>query len=93
MKLEYSSLAYILVEESPPREGIPGMTSIHTNAYKKLVERLKNARLSAGLTQVEVAEEMDLTQSAISKCESGERRVDAIELKAFATSTEFRSSS
>ena len=60
------------------------MSSIHTKAYKKLVERLKTARLAAGLTQVEVAEEMDLTQSAVSKCESGERRVDVIELKAFA---------
>lgn len=60
------------------------MSSIHSEEYRQLVARLKAARIAAGLTQVEVAEELEMTQSAVSKCEAGERRVDAIELKAFA---------
>ena len=60
------------------------MSSIHTREYQKLLERLKAARQKAGLTQVEVGEELGLTQSVVSKCESGERRIDAVELKAFA---------
>lgn len=61
------------------------MSSIHSEDYQKLLERLKAARTTAGLTQVQVAEKLQLTQSVVSKCESGERRIDAIELKAFAS--------
>lgn len=60
------------------------MSSIHSPEYRKLLERLRAARQAAGLTQVEVAEQLELTQSVISKCESGERRIDAVELMAFA---------
>ena len=48
-------------------------------ASKKL-----QARLNAGLTQVDVAKIMGKHQSYISKCESGERRVDFVELLDFA---------
>jgi transcriptional regulator with XRE-family HTH domain len=37
-------------------------------------------RREAGLTQVQVAERLDVPQSFVSKYESGERRLDAIEL-------------
>ena len=56
----------------------------HSNAYASLARRLKEARLDAGLTQVVAAERLHKPQSFISKCESGERRVDVLELKAFA---------
>ena len=46
--------------------------------------KLRQARLDAGLTQVEVAQALDKPQSYVSKCESGERRVDIVELRAFA---------
>ena len=49
-----------------------------------MLARLRSARDEAELTQVEVAEALKLTQSVVSKCESGERRVDAVELKMFA---------
>lgn len=42
------------------------------------------ARLDARLTQVEAARRLHRPQSFISKCESGQRRVDVIELVEFA---------
>jgi transcriptional regulator with XRE-family HTH domain len=36
------------------------------------------------LTQQEVAARLDVPQSYVSKCESGERRVDVVELAEFA---------
>jgi transcriptional regulator with XRE-family HTH domain len=45
-------------------------------AYRLFLRRLREARLAAGLTQVEVAAKLGRPQSFVSKCESGERRVD-----------------
>lgn len=59
--------------------------SIHSKEYKVVLQRLKKARLEAGLTQVEVAKKLGHHQSYISKIESGERRVDVVELKRIAT--------
>lgn len=58
--------------------------SIHTKEYKKVIERLKKARLEAGLKQVEVAKKLAKPQSYVSKIEQGERRVDVAELKKIA---------
>ncbi len=58
--------------------------SLHSDAYRRFLERLKRARRESGLTQLEVARRLDRPQSYVSKCESGERRVDVIELVAFA---------
>jgi transcriptional regulator with XRE-family HTH domain len=58
--------------------------SVHDDDYKKLVERLKQARLNAGLSQQAVAGKLDKPQSYVSKIESGERRLDIIETKALA---------
>jgi transcriptional regulator with XRE-family HTH domain len=54
------------------------------NAYAKLGALLKQARLEANLTQTEVAKLLGKTQAYVSKCELGERRIDVIELAAFA---------
>jgi transcriptional regulator with XRE-family HTH domain len=45
---------------------------------------LRTARQEAGLTQAEVAAHFERPQSFVSKCESGERRIDPTELGAFA---------
>ena len=55
--------------------------SIFKEEYKKLIRKLKKARLEAGLSQVQVAKQLETNQSYISKIEIGERRVDVIELK------------
>ncbi|MEK7613669.1 MAG: helix-turn-helix transcriptional regulator [Patescibacteria group bacterium] len=58
--------------------------SIHSKEYKIVLERMRKARLEAGLTQVQVAKKLGHHQSYVSKIESGERRVDVIELNKFA---------
>ncbi len=55
--------------------------SVTSEDYKVLLACLKEAREGAGLTQIEVAERLGLSQSQVSKCERGERRVDVIELR------------
>lgn len=59
-------------------------SSVYSLRYQEFLRRLKAARLEAGLTQVEVANLLDVPQSYVSKCESGERRVDIVELMDFA---------
>ena len=58
--------------------------SIYSKDYKEIIERLKKARIEAGLAQQEVADKLDKPQSYISKIESGERRLDVAEIKKFA---------
>lgn len=58
--------------------------SIHTKEYRVFVERLRKARLDAGLTQVQVAKKLGRPQSHISNVEKGQQRVDVVELKRFA---------
>jgi transcriptional regulator with XRE-family HTH domain len=58
--------------------------SIQTKEYAYFVEKLRNARLDAGLTQVQVAKKLKRPQSHISNVESGQQRVDVIELQRFA---------
>jgi len=53
-------------------------------AYRLFLTRLRQARIDAGLTQAEVAAKLRRPQSFVSKCESGERRVDVVELKELA---------
>ena len=60
------------------------MTSTHSEDYQFLLRRLREARLAAGLTQNAVAVSLKVPQSQVSKIESGERRIDVIELKRLA---------
>lgn len=57
---------------------------IFTQDHKLVIKKLKEARLSVGLDQKKVAQKLGKTQSFISKIESGQRRVDIVQLKEFA---------
>lgn len=59
-------------------------TTIYTKEHKFMVERLRQARKEAGLDQKRVAALLKRPQSFISKVESGQRRVDVVELRTFA---------
>jgi transcriptional regulator with XRE-family HTH domain len=59
-------------------------SSVYSEKYQAFLTRLRAARLEVGLTQVEVAERLQVPQSYVSKSESGERRLDVIELTEFA---------
>ena len=58
--------------------------AIYSEEHRSLVLKLKKARKEAGLGQEEVAKILKVSQSYISKIESGQRRVDIVQLKAFA---------
>ena len=56
------------------------MRSPHTPAYRRMLARLVRARELAGLTQRDAARSLGMPQSRLSRIESGERRLDVIEL-------------
>ena len=58
--------------------------TIYSKEHKFIVKQLKKAREEAGLSQSEVAKLLHKTQSYISKIESGQRKIDIVQLKAFA---------
>lgn len=49
-----------------------------------MCERLRAAREDAGFTQADAADALSRPQNFVSKCETAERRIDAIELAEFA---------
>lgn len=58
--------------------------SVYSKDYKDIIERLKTARIDAGMAQQDIADKLGKPQSYISKIESGERRLDVGEMKKFA---------
>jgi transcriptional regulator with XRE-family HTH domain len=54
--------------------------SSHTEPYRRVLAALRQARENAGLTQQLVTERLDTYASFVSKVESGERRLDVVEL-------------
>jgi len=57
--------------------------SVFSDRYRRFLSQLKTARIEAGLSQTEAANRLGRPQSFVSKCESGERRVDVVELLGF----------
>lgn len=55
--------------------------SIYSAEYQQVCQLLRELRHEAGLTQVQVAERLGVPQSFVSKYESGQRRLDVIELR------------
>ena len=52
--------------------------SVHHKRYAQLRSVLKQVRNTAGLTQVQLAEHLQIEQSNLSKIERGERYIDAL---------------
>lgn len=58
--------------------------TIYHDAYVQFLAKIRQARLDAKLTQEQVARLLGKPQSFVSKVESGERRLDFIELQVLA---------
>jgi DNA-binding XRE family transcriptional regulator len=64
------------------REAVPPMQkSLYSRHYKVFLVELRATRTRLGVTQQELAARLDATQSFVSKCERGERRLDVAELR------------
>jgi len=59
------------------------LRAFHSPRYQNMCRRLKEARRRSGLTQAEAAKALGQPQNFVSKCETGERRIDPIELADF----------
>lgn len=67
--------------------------SIHSAEYERFLVLLRNTRVQSGLTQDELAMKLNATQSFVSKCERGERRIDIVELGAWCSALDVSLSS
>lgn len=59
--------------------------NLYSKEHKTIIEKLKKARQEAGLDQIEVAKKLSRSQSYLSKIESGQRKIDVVQLKKFAS--------
>lgn len=57
--------------------------STFSDEYAVFLRLLRQSRTAAGVTQEQLAERIGNTQSFVSKCERGERRLDIVEVRAF----------
>jgi transcriptional regulator with XRE-family HTH domain len=57
--------------------------SIHSTQYAAFLKVLRHTRKRSGFTQIQLAEKIAETQTFVSKCERGERRIDVVELRSF----------
>lgn len=55
--------------------------TIHSHEQQVLVDLLRELRLKAGLSQVQLAEALDEPQAMISRVETGGRRLDVVECR------------
>lgn len=59
------------------------MGTTQSRRYREFLARLRQAREEAGLTQQQAAAKLKRPQSFVSRCETGERRVDVLEFEEF----------
>jgi predicted transcriptional regulator len=57
------------------------LKNIHSTEHERLCALLRELRVEAELTQADLADKLDVPQSFVSKYESGERRLDVLELR------------
>lgn len=58
------------------------MKPIHSRDHQRLCALIRRLREEKGVTQSALAERLDVPQSFVSKIETGERRLDVLELRA-----------
>lgn len=54
--------------------------SIHQKRYHAMIALLRGKREAKGITQIQLAEKLNVSQTVVSKIETCERRLDLIEL-------------
>lgn len=59
----------------------PMQKTLYTREYQHMLKVLREKRTLAGVSQAELAKRLEWTQAEVSKCETGVRRLDVIELK------------
>lgn len=57
--------------------------SVFRREYDLLTKLLRETRQERSITQIELAQRLGETQSFVSKCERGDRRLDLVQLRAF----------
>jgi transcriptional regulator with XRE-family HTH domain len=62
--------------------------TIYSEQYAQFIHLLRTVREESGLTQGDIATRLGETQSFVSKCERGERRLDVVELRAWCAALE-----
>jgi len=55
--------------------------TLYTREYQQMLALLRAKRTEAQISQVELARRLDWTQADVSKCETGVRRLDVVELR------------
>jgi len=63
--------------------------SIYTKEQKALIKTLRHIRKRANLSQSELAAKLGKPQSFVSKYESGERRLDFLEIRSICIAAKF----
>ena len=57
--------------------------SIYSQQYRAMLGLLRECRVESGVKQVDLVRDLSLDQSTISRIETGDRRLDVIELRHF----------
>lgn len=57
--------------------------AFHSEQYKIFTTLLRKTRVDLGVSQAALAQELGMPQTFVSKCETGIRRVDVVELHAW----------
>lgn len=81
MTLQYPILGYRATSSYPLLGYGPELLTARQHSRKLFLSLLRETRLEAGFTQVQLAKALGVPQSFISKCESGERRLDLLEVR------------